>query len=121
MASFSSVAIGGTISQAAPQFGSGSVSIQVVLPSEPFFFGYGSVDSGPVQLPQEPIANTQQGALMPMGDDITKFVMRGFKTTPTTGFIYWESFVDPDPLGYLAPVPRAQLTDIVVVSEITGV
>lgn len=121
MAVFTSIAVSGPIAQAAPQFGTGPIAISAVLPQEPFFSNYSPLDTGTVTIYEEPFYNIQAGSLMPAGDDIIKFVMRGFKTSVPTGFVYWEAFVDPDPLGFLAPVPRAQLADIVVVAEVCGV
>lgn len=43
------------------------------------------------------------------------FLMRAYRITAPTGFIYWEVADTPDTSGTFAPVPAAELTDILVV------
>lgn len=44
----------------------------------------------------------------------TVYLMRAFKTTPTTGYIHWASALVPDVAADKAPVPAGDLSDIVV-------
>lgn len=44
-----------------------------------------------------------------------RFLMRAHRALPTPGFVYWEVEDAPDPTGTQAPLPVAQLSDIVTV------
>lgn len=43
-----------------------------------------------------------------------RFVMRAFKTTPTTGYVYWVSLGVPDPTGASSGFNPVDLTDIII-------
>jgi hypothetical protein len=55
----------------------------------------------------------QEGYLMPGPEASPTYVMRAFKTTPTTGHVYWE-VEEPDLTGARSGFPPADLTDIVI-------
>jgi hypothetical protein len=77
-----------------------------------------SPDMQPVtNFAQERLQN-QSGFLMPGPQPAGRYLMRAFKTTVTTGHVYWETFDDPDPLAVHAPYPASVLTDIVLVAEL---
>lgn len=40
--------------------------------------------------------------------------MRAFKTTPTTGYVYWATIGAPDPTGAGSPYDPGDLVDIVI-------
>lgn len=45
------------------------------------------------------------------------YIMRAYKTTPTTGHVYWISLDEPDLTGTLSGFPIVDLADIVVLRE----
>ena len=59
---------------------------------------------------------THAGSLMPAEHPSPRFTMRAYKTTPTTGYVYWE--VDtPDLTGQFSGYLPSELTDIVIYHE----
>lgn len=56
----------------------------------------------------------QSYAFTQAGGNCTLYIMRAFKTTPTTGYIYWGSVNAADPTAQFAPELLGDLTDIVI-------
>jgi hypothetical protein len=46
------------------------------------------------------------------------YIMRAYKTTPTTGDVYWASPVSPDATGASSGYSPGDLTDIVVIAKL---
>ena len=51
-------------------------------------------------------------AQLPFG--VLFFLMRAYKTSVPTGYVYWDSPVEPDPTGALSPYNPGDLSDVVI-------